>query len=97
MNSEIWDDIGRKVSQAADSVSRKAGKTADLVRLKNQVYSLEREMTKDYTDLGKMLYERYLSKGEVEEAFRPICEAITQKEILADEYRGEIADLKREI
>lgn len=97
MKSEIWDDIGRKMSKAADTVGKKASKATELMRFKNQIYSLEREIEKDYADLGKMIYERYLNQEGVEEAFRPGCESIAQKEILMTEYQNEVENLKREM
>ena len=59
MNKDIWDDLGRAVTGAADAVSRKAGEIVEITRLKNQIYSLEREIRRDYEALGKIVYERY--------------------------------------
>ena len=36
MNKEVLDDIGRVISGAADTVSRKTGEIVELTRLKNQ-------------------------------------------------------------
>ena len=58
MNKNFWDDFGRAVTGAADTVTKKAGKVADMARLKNQVYSLERENKKDFEAIGKIVYER---------------------------------------
>ena len=58
MNKDIWDDLGRAVTGAADAVSRKAGEIVEITRLKNQIYSLEREIRRDYEALGKIVYER---------------------------------------
>lgn len=95
MNKGIFDNIGRAVSGAAETVGQKTGELVELTRLKNQVYGLEREMKKDYEDLGKMIYERYMSEGTIEESLLPICEEIAQKEVLVREYNGEIESLKK--
>ena len=58
MNKDIFDNIGRTISDAAETVGRKTGELAEMARLKNQVYGLERAIKKDFTDLGKMIYER---------------------------------------
>ncbi len=60
MNKDIWDDIGRAVTGAADTVSRKAGELMDVTKLKNQIYSLEREIRKDYEALGRLVHEKAL-------------------------------------
>ena len=96
MNKDVFDNIGRVISDAAETVGRKTGELAELARLKNQVYGLERAIKKDYADLGKMMYERYVSQGTIEEDLLPICEEIAQKEILIDQYNGEIDSIKNE-
>ncbi|MCI8556800.1 MAG: hypothetical protein HFI19_03360 [Lachnospiraceae bacterium] len=68
MNREVLDDIGRVISGAADTVSRKTGELVELTRLKNQVFNLEREIKRDYADLGKMIYEQYLKTGVADES-----------------------------
>lgn len=96
MNKEILDDIGRVISGAADTVSRKTGELVELTRLKNQVFNLEREIKRDYADLGKMIYEQYLENGIVDESLQLICQGITKKERLVEQYEGEIECLKKE-
>ncbi len=97
MSSEIFDDIGRAVSEAAETVGRKTGQLVELARLKNQIYNLEREIKKDYSDLGKMIYESYIRNREsLDDSLLPICEEITQKEVLMDQYKGEIDSLKND-
>ena len=36
MGAEFWDDLGRKLSGAADAVGKKTGEATELARLKNQ-------------------------------------------------------------
>ena len=48
MNKEVFDDIGRVISGAADTVSRKTGELVEVARLKNQIFNLEREIKRDY-------------------------------------------------
>ena len=97
MNKDIWDDLGRAVTGAADAVSRKAGEIVEITRLKNQIYSLEREIRRDYEALGKIVYERYTEEGATEKEFESLCEEIARREILIDQYEGEIDDRKEEV
>lgn len=94
MNKEVFDDIGRVISGAADVVSRKTGEAVELTRLKSQIYNLEREIKRDFADLGKMIYEQYLESEDAEESLKPICEEITKKKSLIEQYEGEIECLK---
>ena len=40
MGAEFWDDLGRKLSGAADAVGKKTVELNELSRLKNQNYLL---------------------------------------------------------
>lgn len=95
MNKEVLDDIGRVISGAADAVSRKTGEVVELTRLKNQIYSLEREVKQDYAELGKTIYEQYLESGDAEETLKPLCEEISKKKSLIKHYEGEVECLKK--
>lgn len=95
MSKDIWDDIGRAVTGAADTVSRKSREVAELTRLKNQIYSQEREIKRDYMTLGKMLYEKFVQEGSTEEPYLTLCESIARREILIDQYEGEAEELKK--
>ena len=98
MNSNFWDNIGRTVAGAADTVGRKATEVAGVAKLKNQIYSLERDMKRDYEAIGKIVYERYAAAGSLEdEPLQQLCEEIARKEILIDEYQGEIDEKKKEL
>lgn len=94
MGTEFWDDLGRKLSGAADAVGKKTGEVTELARLKNQIYRLEREIEKDYVKLGKKVYEQYLETREAQEPFLSLCETIAQEEVLMEQYKGEIEELK---
>lgn len=94
MGAEFLDDLGRKLSGAAEVVGKKANEVTGIAKLKNQIYSLEREIDRDFTEIGKKVYERYLETQEAEEPYRNLCETIAQEEILIDQYKGEIEELK---
>ena len=95
MNTDFLDDFGRVVSDAADTVSRKASDVAELTKLKNKVYSLERGIKRDYESIGKLIYEIYTATGEVDEDFRSLCEEIAHKESLIDKCESEINEKKK--
>ncbi len=94
MGAEFWDEVGRKLSGAAEAVGRKTSKMTEIARLKNQIYALERGMNRDFAALGKLVYEKYLETQEAEEAYLELCETIAREEVLIDQYKGEIEELK---
>ena len=90
-----WDNIGRAVTGAVDTVGRKTGEAVDIAKLKNQIFSLERDMKRDYEAIGKIVYDRFAAAGSLEDApLQQLCEEIARKEILIDEYQGEISEKK---
>lgn len=91
-----WDGIGRMISDTADTVGRKTGEVVEITKLKNQIYSLERDMKRNYEALGKMIYDRYANEGTIENEFLEICEELARQEILIDQYNGEIENRKKE-
>ncbi len=95
MESNFWDNIGRTVTGAVDTVGRKATEVAGVAKLKNQIYSLERDRKRDYEAIGKIVYDRFAAAGSLEdEPLQQICEEIARKEILIDEYQAEINEKK---
>jgi len=92
-----WDGIGRALSNTADAVGRKTGEVVEVTKLKNQIYNLEREMKRNYEELGKKIYERYTNEGVIDTEFLGICEKLAQQEILIDQYQGEIEERKKEM
>ena len=77
MDNNIWDNIGRAVTGAADTVSRKATEVAGVAKLKNQIFSLERDMKRDYEAIGKIVYERFAAAGSIDDVpLQQLCEEI---------------------
>ena len=92
-----WDNIGRMISDTADTMGKKTGGVVEITKLKNQIYNLERERKRNYEALGKKIYERYTNEGVIDTEFLAICEELAQQEILIDQYNGEIEERKKEI
>ena len=88
--ADFWDGLGRKLSDAADVVSKKTGEGAEIAKLKNQIYTQEREMEKNFAEIGKKIYAQYLETQVVDGEFQELCETIARQEILIDQYKGEI-------
>ena len=75
MDKNIWDNIGRAVTGAADTVGRKATEVAGVAKLKNQIFSLERDMKRDYEAIGKIVYERFAAAGSIDDVpLQQLCE-----------------------
>ena len=95
MAVEFWDDLGRKITGAAEKIEKKTEELTEMAKLKKQIYSLERKMEQDYAEIGKKIYARFLETKEVDEEFQELCETLAREEILIDQYNGEIDQLKK--
>ena len=84
MNKEVLDDIGRVISGAADTVSRKTGEIVELTRLKNQIYNLEREIKRGRRYDGVIMDPPSYGRGpsgevwKLEENLWPFVELVAQ-------------------
>ena len=60
---EIWpdffDEFGKKVADAASDLSRKAGDTIEVQKLKSEIRFLKRGNQRDFVDIGKSIYEKF--------------------------------------
>ena len=77
------------------SVSDDQGRSRICLCLCDSLYALERDMKRDYEAIGKIVYERFAAAGSLDDApLQQLCEEIARKEILIDEYQGEIDEKK---
>lgn len=91
---EFFDELGRTITDAADKVGKKTEKIVELQRVKGQISSMERNIEKNISELGYMVYEKYQLGEELDQKFIPICEEIQRRRVLLDQYREEVAEMK---
>ncbi|MDY5845816.1 MAG: hypothetical protein SPJ92_04620 [Bariatricus sp.] len=87
---DFFGTLGKRISDTVDEFGKKAEDTLEIQKLKGDVYSLKRENERDFSDMGKKLYEKYKNGEEVGEDFAEYCEVIEGR-------REKIAALKRNI
>lgn len=82
MNADFWDDLGRKVTGAADVLEKKTGEVVEITKLKSRQYAVERELKECYEKIGRLVYEQYQVGLSVEGNTNVIeaCEVTTDKE-----------------
>lgn len=90
MMEDFFEDLGRRISSAASDLSRKTADTIEVQKLKSNIRSLNRSSERDYIDIGKAVYDKYV-KGEVVDGdVCDLCEAIEKRD-------GEIKGIQAEI
>lgn len=91
---DFFEDLGKKISETAEAVSKKTEEVVEIQKLKNQVRGLERSNERDLMDLGKMTYEKF-SEGEViAPEFSEVCDGIQSREEEITACSKKIAELK---
>lgn len=88
--NDTFEDLGKKISEAADAVASKANDLIEIQKLKNQISTLQRGNKRDYADIGKMYYEKFKAGEVVDADAATLCEAISEREI-------SIAGLERDV
>lgn len=91
---DFFEDLGKRITETAEAVSKKTEEVVGTQKLKNQIRIMERNNERDFEHLGKMIYERF-QKGEVLDLkFVELCESIEQREESIEVYLKEIAELQ---
>ena len=92
--SDFFDNLGKKITEVADDLGRKAEDTIETQKIKSQIRSLERANERDYIDIGRMIYEKF-SEGVLEGAeYITFCEAIEKRNEEIEEKEADLDKLK---
>ena len=92
--ADFFENLGKKITEVADDIGRKAGDTIEVQKLKSQIRSLNRANEKDYMDIGRMVYDKF-QKGEVADTdYITLCEEIEKREEEMEKQEEEIVRIK---
>lgn len=91
---DFFEDLGKRISETAEVVTKKTEEVVELQKLKNQIRNMERNNERDLRDLGKMVYEKYQVQEVLDPEVTEICEMIEKREEAIADYEKEIAKKK---
>ncbi|MGL6198548.1 MAG: hypothetical protein ACRC3H_06395 [Lachnospiraceae bacterium] len=91
---DLFDDLGKRISETADEVVKRTGDAVEVQRIKAEIRTLKRSNERDYIDIGKMIYEKFLTGEVVDESFIGFCEEIETRDEKIEEYNDEINRIK---
>lgn len=103
--TDFFENLGKIISEKAEVVSKKTGEVVDVVakkteqtvevtKIKSQINLMERNNERDFTHIGKMIYEKYKKGEEVGTEFIELCEAIAERDASIQKSKEEIAGIK---
>lgn len=87
---DLFDDLGKRISETADEVVKRTGDVVEVQRIKAEIRTLKRSNERDYIDIGKMVYEKFQTGEVVDESFIGFCEEIETRDEKIEEYNDEI-------
>ena len=78
--ADFFGELGKKLSDTAIDISKKAEETFEVQKIKGDIRSLKRANERDMKDIGRMVYEKF-RKGEVDDTeYIALCEQIEKRE-----------------
>lgn len=92
--ADFFEDLGKKITEVADDLGRKAGYTIETQKLKSQIRSLRRANERDYLDIGRMVYEKFQDGELFGTDFITICEAIEKRDEEIEKKETELDKFK---
>lgn len=95
--ADFFGELGRKLSDTAIDISKKAEETFEVQKLKGDIRSLKRANERDLKDIGHMVYEKF-RKGEVDDTeYIALCEQIEKREEQIENQEEQIVKIKEDI
>ena len=93
---DFFSTLGKRISDTVDEFGKKAEDTLEIQKPKGDIYSLKRENSRDFADIGKKVYEHFKNAEEVGEEYLSFCEEIEKREEKIQELNRTISRIKGE-
>lgn len=95
--ADFFGELGKKISDVAVDISKKAEDTFEVQKIKGDIRSIKRANERDLKDIGRMVYEKF-RKGEVDDTeYITLCEQIEKREEEIENWEEQIVKIKEEI
>lgn len=93
---EIFEDIVDRISDAAETVGKRADEVIETQKVKSKIRALEKNNRRDFRDLGRMLYEKYKSGEVIDGDYLELCEVIEERENEIAAREAELENIKED-
>lgn len=94
MGNEFLDGLGETISRTAKELGERAENLYETQKIRSRISSEERMVGKIKTDLGNIVYKKYVSDETVDAEMAALCEEIDQRMRRIARYKDMMADLK---
>lgn len=96
MTGDFFTDFGETISKAAKDLGNRADSFVETQKIRAKILSEQKMIEKDFTDLGKIIYKKYVDGEPLDETMAEVCEDVTQRKIAIAAYRETIAKMNGE-
>ena len=76
---EFFEDFGTKLGAVAKDLGKKTEDEIEIQKRKANIRSMTRANNRDYADMGKFLYNKFVEKEEIEPELVMFCEEIEKR------------------
>lgn len=95
--SDFFGELGKKITDTATEIGKKAEDTLEIQKLKREIRSLKRANERDLRDIGRMVYEKF-QNGEVEDTeYISCCEEIEKREEEIEKQKEKIEKIREDV
>lgn len=91
MLQELLENVGKNISETAETLGKRTERMVEIQKLKNQIRMANREIAQNYEELGEMLYRKYQAGETIDPQITAICEDITELKAEIAAYKDEIS------
>lgn len=92
--SEKAEVVAKKTGEVVEVVAKKTGETIEVQKIKSQIRVMQRNNTRDFQNIGKMIYERFQDGEELDDELMELCETIQERKEEIEECKEQIATIK---
>ena len=92
--SNFFEDVKKKVSETVDLAVKRTGAAVEVSKIRSEIRTLEKSNERDYSDIGKMVFEKFKQGNIPDESLIPFCTEIEGREATISEYQLEIERVK---
>lgn len=91
---DFFEDLGKRITETAETVSKKTEEVVGVQKIKSQIRVMERNNERDFQDIGKMVYDKFKHGELVDEKFIELCEAVEKRDEAIEDLSKEIAAIQ---
>ncbi len=82
------------IGKAAQAAAKKSGELVEITKLNMNINSEEDKIQKQYTQIGKLIYEKFKATGDIDSEFVASCETIKTHEQNISNLKEKILETK---